>query len=467
MAASTASPLTPRYTPLLLVLGVVALLVVATQVAGDHFRLYAAAIIVGFAIASWTLGLLAEPLTTLLFFLLVILFGVATPEVAFSGFLSPAWWLLLGGSIIAAAVETTGLGQYLANKLFGSRNLTYSQAVVAVALGAIVLTFLMPSAMSRTLLLLPIVRAFAEDLGLTSDRPGYSGLILTAAASTYLPSTAVLPANIPNTILLGSADALYGVKMTYGPYLLLHFPVLGILKTVVLVWLVCWMFPEREPLVRRHSPDAVRPLSPEARRLALLLALSLVLFATDSIHGISPAWITLGAAILCILPPWGMIAPKTVSEKSSLITLLYIAGIISLGTVVAGAQLGEVVSAWILGQFQIVPGETATNVGILSIIGIALSLLTTGTGLPAVFTPLAGEFATATGLPIVTVLMLEVIAFSTVLLPYISPPIMVWLQFSGVTVRNASKLCLALGAVTILILFPIDYLWWQLLGYIP
>jgi hypothetical protein len=61
--------------------------------------------------------------------------------------------------------------------------------------------------------------------------------------------------------------------------------------------------------------------------------------------------------------------------------------------------------------------------------------------------------------------MLNVIAFSTVLLPYVSPPMMVWLQMSGVGIRAATKLCLALGAVTVFVLFPIDYLWWDLLGY--
>jgi hypothetical protein len=52
-------------------------------------------------------------------------------------------------------------------------------------------------------------------------------------------------------------------------------------------------------------------------------------------------------------------------------------------------------------------------------------------------------------------------------LPFESPPIMVGMQIGGVGIRPASKLCLALAAVTILVLLPLDYLWWQLLGYLP
>ena len=85
---------------------------------------------------------------------------------------------------------------------------------------------------------------------------------------------------MPNSILLGAAETLYGVKLAYGPYLLLHFPILGALKTVVLVWLICRLFPERGPLA--PAPErTLGPMSPQERRLALIIGLSLVLFATD------------------------------------------------------------------------------------------------------------------------------------------------------------------------------------------
>lgn len=453
-----------RYRPALLVCGVVSALVAAWYGSGEDFRLFGSAVVVGFAIVSWTFGLLAEPLTTLLFFLLVVTFGIAEPDVVFSGFAAGAWWLLLGGSIIAMAVETTGLGRRLADLVFNRWALTYSGAVSAVAFSAVCLTFLMPSAMGRTLLLIPVVRSFAGTLGLTPERRGYTGLILTAAAASYMPSTAVLPANIPNTILLGAADALYGIKLTYGPYLLLHFPVLGFLKTIALIWLVCRMFPDHEPL-KPMLTGSPKPMSQPERRLSFILGLSLALYATDSIHGISPAWITLGAGILCLLPPFSVLTPKMVAEKANVVTLLYIAGILGLSAVVVDAGLSRVISLRMLDVIELSPGQTISNVMSLSAIGIVLTMLTTATGVPAVLAPLAGDFAAATGLPVTTVLMLNVIAFSTVLLPYVSPPMMVWLQMSGVGIRAATKLCLALGAVTVFVLFPIDYLWWDLLGY--
>jgi di/tricarboxylate transporter len=429
-------------------------------------RLIAAAVLIGFALGSWAFGLFAEPVTSLLFFLLGVIFAVAKPSVIFSGFASAAWWLVFGGAITAVAVQTTGLGRRLADLLFGRIAGSYGRAVAAVALAAVGLAFLMPSTNGRILLLLPIVLAFAERLGLAPGRPGYAGLVITVAAASYMPPTTILPANVPNSILLGAAESLYGVKLTYGPYLLLHFPVLGALKTVLLVALVCRLFPEPGPL----APAPARrpgPLSPEERRLAVIIGISLLLFASDFIHGISPAWISLGTGILCLMPPFGMLSAKTFSERMNLATLIYIAGILGLGAIVADSGLGTAAAETLLAATHLAPGNTAVNLGILAGIGSALALLTTVTGVPAVLTPLAGEFAQASGLPLLTILMLEVVVFSTVLLPFASPPMMIALQLGRVGLRPAAKLTLALAALTVLILWPLDFFWWRLLGYLP
>ena len=455
-----------RYLPIFLLAAVIAALWLVPGSDLKSKTLIDAALLVGFAIACWAFGWLAEPATTLVFFLLVVVFRVAKPEVVFSGFTSSAWWLVLGGSITAIAVQTTGLGRRLAGLLLGRAAGSYPRAVTTVALAAVGLAFLMPSTNGRIMLLMPIVLAFAERLGLAPGRPGYMGLVLTVAAASYMPPTTILPANVPNSILLGAAESLYGVKLAYGPYLLLHFPILGALKTAALIWLVCRLFPEREAL-RPTSFEDLGPLSREERWLAWLLALSLLLFATDFIHGISPAWVSLGTGLLCFLPPLGLVTPADFSARINVVMLIYIAGILGLGAVVADSGLSAAVSERLLAWANLTPGHNVGNVATLSAIGAGLAALTTATGVPAVLTPLAQEFASASGLPLLTVLMLQVVPFSTVFLPFESPPIMVALHLGGVGVRPANKLCLALAAVTVLVLLPLDYLWWRLLGYLP
>ena len=98
-------------------------------------------------------------------------------------------------------------------------------------------------------------------------------MLLAAGFGTILPAFAILPANLPNMVLLGVAETLYGVSPSYGSWLLLHFPVLGLLHALLLAELICRLFPG----CGRRAPRSARgdPLPPwraaEIRLLAILL----------------------------------------------------------------------------------------------------------------------------------------------------------------------------------------------------
>jgi di/tricarboxylate transporter len=208
-------------------------------------------------------------------------------------------------------------------------------------------------------------------------------------------------------------------------------------------------------------------MSRDQTLLALVLAASLLLFATDFVHGISPAWISLAAGVFCLLPGAGLVSPKTFAERVSIIPLIYIAGILGVASLVADGGLGTLLSRNLMQLANLTPGHVTENVAVLAAIDAALGFVTTVTSLPAVLTPLAGDFAAASGLPLYTVLMLEVVAFSIVFLPYQSPPMMIALHLGGVRFRAVTLFCLALAGLTIVVLLPLDYLWWRWLGLIP
>jgi di/tricarboxylate transporter len=79
-------------------------------------------------------------------------------------------------------------------------------------------------------------------------------------------------------------------------------------------------------------------------------------------------------------------------------------------------------------------------------------------------TALAGDIAGATGLPVETVLMMQVPAYSTPLLPYQVVPVLIAARLGSVSIGTATRFCLLLGAITVALLIPLDYLWWRFLG---
>lgn len=417
-------------------------------------------------VSCWAVGVLPEPTATLLFFLSAVVFHIAPPTVVFSGFTSTAWWLMFGGAVTGVALRSTGLALRLADIIFHKRVGTYPQVITTVALSAVGLAFLMPSTTGRVLLLMPIVLALADRLGFAAGSNGRIGMVMTVAAASYMPPTTILPANIPNSVLLGAASSLYHINLSYGSYLLLHFPVLGALKTVVLIWVICKLFPENGPMPAQ-APAARTAMGAQERVLAVILALAVAGFATDAWHGISPAWISLAACIVCLLPGIGLVSPKALTEQVHLVPLIYVAGFLGLGAVVESTGLGSAISAGLLHVLPLTPGHTAANVGTIGAMGAVLGMMSTLPALPAVLTPLARDLANATGLPLETVLMLQVPVFSTVFFPYQSPPIVIAMQLGGVGLRHGTRLCLAMAAITLVVLLPLDYFWWKLLGYLP
>jgi di/tricarboxylate transporter len=81
-----------------------------------------------------------------------------------------------------------------------------------------------------------------------------------------------------------------------------------------------------------------------------------------------------------------------------------------------------------------------------------------------VLTPIAGQLSHASGLSLYTVLMLQVPVFSTVFLPFQSPPMMIAMQLGGVSLKDGIRLCAPLAVLTVLFLLPVDYFWWRFLG---
>jgi anion transporter len=417
-----------------------------------------------FAIGLWATGVVPEYLTALGFFFVAVLAHVAPAATVFSGFSSGAFWLVFSGVIIGLAVNRTGLGQRLARRLIGLFGHRYGALVIGLVVVGTLLGFVMPAAMGRVMLILPIALALADRCGFAPGSKGRTGIALAAGLGAFIPPFGIFTGNISNLIMAGAVEQLYGVRLTYGPYLLQHFPVLGILRGAVIAALILWFFPDRAAT----SPVEARlpALSQAERRLAVVLGLALALWATDFIHHVSPAWVGLGAAIVLLFPA-SRILPATAFAETNWGPILYVAAILGFGALVTSSGLGNVLTAAILTVLPLDPASPAQGYATLALAGMGLSAAITLPAVPAVLTPLAGDLARASGLSLEGVLMAQVVSFSTLLLPYQGPPLIVAMVLGGVRIADATKMTLALAAVTVIALLPLHYLWGRMLGWVP
>lgn len=416
-------------------------------------------------VGLWATARLPEYLVALLFFAAVAVLNLAPPDVLFSGFSSSAFWLVLSGFVLGVAIRKVGLADRIARSLASRLTGSWLRLVGGVVLLTYALAFVMPSNMGRIALLMPIVLALADRAGLAEGSRGRTALALAVGFGTFQLSASILPANVPNLVMAGAAESAYGIHLSYLPYLVLHAPVLGLLKGLALVTCLCLLFPAKPCNVLPEEPD--KPFSPAEKRLSVLLLVTLALWMSDAVHGISPAWIGLSAACMCLLPRIGFLTGDEFAAGVNIRTCIYIAGILGLAALVNHAGLGRIIGTWLLHMLPLDTASPARSFGALVALTSALNFAVTANGVPALFTPLAQSMAEASGLPMLTIIMVQVIGYATPLLPYQASPIVVAMGMGQVKSKDGIRLCLALAGITFLVLVPLDYVWFKLMGLMP
>ena len=384
----------------------------------------------------------------------------------FSGFSSAALWLIFSGLVLGVAIKNTGLGERIARKvatlLIGKE---YGAIIGGVTIFGVLLGFIMPSAMGRIVLLIPIALALADRFGFKAGSNGRKAVVLAATFGSSVPAFAILPSNVPNMVMAGTAETIYKISPMYGEYLLLHFPILGLAKAACIAYLAAKLFPD-EVKIELDPVERSKPFSVGEKKLTAILLLLLALWMTDFAHHISPAWVALAACVLILIPKRGLVTGKQFNEKINYGSLFFVAGVLGLGALVSHTGLGSLLAKGLTTILPLSQGHSFINYLSLAITSTLTGVATTVPGAPAVLTPLAGDMAQVSGLSIKTILMSQVLGFSTVIFPYQAPPLVVGMQLAGESLKSALKLCLLLAVITIFILLPLNYLWWIILGWL-
>lgn len=426
--------------------------------------LFLPSLVVGITILLWATSLLPEFITALLFFTIAMAAKIAPPETLFGGFASSAFWLVFSGFVLGIAIRKTGLADRAARALSAKLTDSWPLMVSSVVLLSYALAFVMPSNMGRIALLMPIVAAMAKRAGIADGTRAWYGLALAVGFGTFQLSATILPANVPNLVMSGAAEGSYGIHLNYVPYLLLHTPVLGWLKGIVLIALICWLFPGAPHAPHApHEAEPPAPMSRNEKRLAWMLAVVLTMWVTESWHGIGPAWTGLAAAVVTMLPRVGFISGDEFASGINIRACIYVAGILGLALTVTQTGIGNAVGETLLRVMPLDAQKPFTSFLALTGITTALNFIMTANGVPALYTTLAESFADATGFPLLSVIMIQVLGYSTPLLPYQASPIVVAMALGKVPARAGMLLCLALAAVTYLVLLPLDYAWFRVL----
>lgn len=439
----------------------VAVLVAVMASSGPGDVLLRVAAISGLSIALFATRLLPEIVTALGTFLAFIAIAAAPTEQIFSGFSTSGFWLLFAGLVIGTAITSTGLGMQVALRIFQRTGDSYVKASILLALSGLGLGLLVPSTIPRVIVLMPIALSLAQTMGYSIGSRGHVGLTVTAATATLLPTYAFLTANLPTIIQFGAIETLYGIRPSYAQYFIEQVPI-NLVRFAALLVLMVPFAPKRAESA--SSLEVPKPFTPMQQRLLLLMGVAILFWATDTWHGISPAWVALTLAAVLLVPAFGMLDGTAMKSKIDMSPAFFLAAVFAISAVAQSTGLGTVVAERLIPLLGLTEGGDFRNLYSVTGLSMVLSHFTTAPAAPAVLAPLAGAFAAETGWPIETVAMVQVIGIATPILPYQAPPLIVAMALAQIPVGALLRVCAALAVVVAVVGLPITYLWWSWLG---
>jgi len=188
--------------------------------------------------ASWWMTQ-ALPLTAtaLLPFVVFPLFGIMGAGEAAASYYSPILFLVLGGAIIALAIERTGLHRRLALAIVSRGGATPGAMLFAFMAATAILSMIVSNT-ATTLIMIPIAVAVLRAAGVAEqETDGFPGaLVMGIAFAASIGGLGTLVGSPTNAIAVGIIDRITDVRITFLTWALYGLPLVAL--SIPLAWLI-------------------------------------------------------------------------------------------------------------------------------------------------------------------------------------------------------------------------------------
>lgn len=416
----------------------------------------------------WTTSAMPAPFSSaavLLCFTLALDSSVVPASSIFTLWITPIAYLVISGFLIAEAIKRSGLAKRLALWFIKTFIRSYNGIIISCYLLGLVLSVAIPHPWPRSFLILSFMPFIVEAANL--DKKWFAPICL-----------AIFAGSAPTSMIFFTGDSTMnplvsqfaGYDMTWTKWFVMM-GVPGIVATVLMCITQIKIFgkPKEFALVPEKVGMELKSLgkiSPQEIKCAIVVILALLMWVTDSLHGIHPGWIALGAVVLMALPFMKLIDPSGFSSVN-VGTLLFMTAAMGIGAVASASGLSQ----WLVDVA--VPGSMTDNPFLFAIIACLLCMvlhMLMGTSLTVLIitSPILVAMAQAAGMPAVTGTAIAYIALSQHwILPFHSMTIVVGMGAHENSFSNTDAIKLGIPqTITVFVIAFAAVAWWKLIGII-
>jgi len=418
------------------------------------------------AVISYTMRPVAVEYTSLFLLTFFPIFGILDFHQTWYFAGTHAFWLLWTGMVIGGALKDAKLVGWFANRLHRMSS-SFTMLVLFSVIFSLIFSIFIPSATARAVILAKTGSTIAETAGVSGVQAEciIMALILTSAycgAGTLIGSA-------PNPIIESLASSMakdYGITadVYWGEWFIYMFLVWGVICAIMSFITIFIMFrkeiseaPDLKPV---EGPP--KPMSEQGKRMLVYLLLGTIFLAFHSEWGLNvETTSTMLCVVMAIYAPvtWIGVAPlEKLKENSNMSVLVYIVGVVSIGSALNYNGILSVIGKWMDGSLAGIESKFLTY-WVIGLISTPCTFLGGGAVAAAVVTPafMAAEHS-------VSSISIDALVFSIAggvtcaFLPYQSPPMMLGQKMSGGKITNKKLIpCMCMMAIIgCLILQPLN-----------
>lgn len=323
----------------------------------------------GAAVILWSMSALNSAYVALGAVLFLVLSQAVEQDALFDALASDVIWLMFGAFVLGAAVQDTGLAGRL-TQLVSRRARDVGQVLWLLTLVLIPLAFLIPSTSGRAAVMLPVFRSLSTagaDLKVTR------ALALLIPAVILVSTIASLTGAGSHLIANDLLDEVADERISFLAWLVYGLPFAAAASgaTTFAIGRLFLDAPLRaRPLDLPREPG--RSFSrPETLTLAVL-AVSVALWGTESVHGIEIATVSVLAAFVLTMPNVGAISWKSGLKAVSWNLILFVGAALVLGEALIETGAAE----WLVQRAFAVAGLSQGGSILFTVLAVALVTLT-------------------------------------------------------------------------------------------
>ena len=220
-------------------------------------------------------------------------FGVVPFTTAFSAFSNTIFWLLIGALGIAVAVGKSGLLNRIALLVMSKFPLTFKGQTLALLVTGTLMTPLIPSSNAKIAVVAPFATAISDNMGYARKSSGAAGIF----SAMFLSLGCIHPLFISGSFMGYAVNGLLPkdiqAQMTWTNWFINALP-WGITLLVLGYFALLMLYKPSEN--KRLSPELVKeqiaalgPMKKNEKIVAVVLAITLVLWMTEKMHGLNSA----------------------------------------------------------------------------------------------------------------------------------------------------------------------------------